>query len=202
MKKVLPCASPNCAFEREDRTRPTYRFSGHETFPFRYSWLPKAVVELTANAELFSDDERAMVRLGVGKNMLKAIRFWVQAAGIIKDGKSKPCSEWEPRACVRSSLLPASSFLYHSRLCTKATLACKAQCHGCSALGTQTSSLANFGQVGQHSAANFRAQSTLIGLMKVQVRFGLVRAVMLRRGIRPWMGSSRHVCILRQARLS
>ena len=134
MKKVLPCASPNCAFEREDRARPTYRFSGHETFP-----------------------------------------FWVQAAGIIKDGKSTPCSEWEPRACVRSSLLPASSFLYHSRLCTKATLACKAQCHGCSALGTQTSSLANFGQVGQHSAANFTAQSTLIGLMKVQVRFGLVR---------------------------
>jgi len=82
MKKVIPSASPTGASEREDRTRPVYRFSGHETFPFRYSWLPKAVVELTANAELFSDDERAMVRLGVGKNMVKAIRFWVQAAGI------------------------------------------------------------------------------------------------------------------------
>src|ERR1700727_696575 len=82
MKKVIPSAASVGASEREDRTRPAYRFSGHETFPFRYSWLPKAVVELTANAGLFGDDERAMVRLGVGKNMVKAIRFWVQAAGI------------------------------------------------------------------------------------------------------------------------
>jgi Protein of unknown function (DUF4007) len=65
----------------------SYRFSGHETFPFRYSWLPKAVAELTADAELFTDDERAMVRLGVGKNMVKAIRFWVQTAGIAVPGK-------------------------------------------------------------------------------------------------------------------
>jgi hypothetical protein len=82
MKKVVPSASPLGAPERENRTPVAYRFSGHETFPFRYSWLPKAVVELKANAELFSDEERAMVRLGVGKNMVRSIRFWVQAAGI------------------------------------------------------------------------------------------------------------------------
>jgi hypothetical protein len=82
MKKVVPSASSTGAPEREDRTRLSYRFSGHETFPFRYSWLPKAVFELTANPELFADEERAMVRLGVGKNMVKAIRFWVQVAGI------------------------------------------------------------------------------------------------------------------------
>jgi hypothetical protein len=82
MKKVIPSASPDGAPERVDRPRPSYRFSGHETFPFRYSWLPKAVAELTANVALFSDEERAMVRLGVGKNMVKSIRFWVQAAGI------------------------------------------------------------------------------------------------------------------------
>lgn len=87
MKKVVPSASPLGALERENRTPVAYRFSGHETFPFRYSWLPKAVVELTANAELFSDEERAMVRLGVGKNMVKAIRFWVQAAGIAAPGQ-------------------------------------------------------------------------------------------------------------------
>ncbi|HTV56567.1 MAG TPA: DUF4007 family protein, partial [Terriglobia bacterium] len=82
MKKVIPSGPTNGASEREDRTRFSYRFSGHETFPFRYSWLPKAVFELTANPELFADEEWAMVRLGVGKNMVKAIRFWVQAAGI------------------------------------------------------------------------------------------------------------------------
>lgn len=59
-----------------------YRISGHESFPCRYSWLPKAVRDLGADPMLFSDDERAMVALGVGKNMVRSIRFWVQAAGV------------------------------------------------------------------------------------------------------------------------
>ncbi len=61
---------------------PAYRFSGHETFACRYSWLPKAFTELLASPLLFADEESAMVRLGVGRNMVKSIRFWVQAAGI------------------------------------------------------------------------------------------------------------------------
>jgi hypothetical protein len=63
-----------------------YRFSGHETFPVRYSWLPKAYQALTENPRLFADEENAMVILGVGKNMARAIRFWVQAAGIAQVG--------------------------------------------------------------------------------------------------------------------
>jgi len=59
-----------------------YRISGHETFPCRYTWLPKAVRGLSGNARLFSDEEQAMVELGVGKNMVRAIRFWAQAAGV------------------------------------------------------------------------------------------------------------------------
>jgi hypothetical protein len=66
-----------------------YRISGHETFPFRYTWLPKAVRGLTANPKLFSDEDDAMVVLGVGKNMVRSIRFWAQAAGFSKSsGKS------------------------------------------------------------------------------------------------------------------
>lgn len=60
----------------------TYRISGHETFPCRYTWLPKAVRGLHANPKLFSDEEEAMVTLGVGKNMVRSIRFWSQAAGM------------------------------------------------------------------------------------------------------------------------
>lgn len=59
-----------------------YRISGHESFPCRYTWLPKAVRDLSADPMLFSDDERAMVALGVGKNMVRSIRFWAQAAGV------------------------------------------------------------------------------------------------------------------------
>lgn len=57
-----------------------YRFSGHETFPCRYAWLPKAYRVLREDKDAFADEERAMVSLGVGKNMVRAIRFWAQAA--------------------------------------------------------------------------------------------------------------------------
>jgi hypothetical protein len=59
-----------------------YRISGHETFPCRYAWLPKAVRRLADEPKLFGDEERAMVDLGVGKNMVRSIRFWIQAAGV------------------------------------------------------------------------------------------------------------------------
>ncbi len=59
-----------------------YRFSGHETFPCRYTWLPKAVLAVNTHAKLLTDDESAMVELGVGKNMVHAIRFWVQVTGM------------------------------------------------------------------------------------------------------------------------
>ncbi len=60
-----------------------YRISGHESFACRYTWLPKAVRGLHANPKLFSDDQQAMVDLGVGKNMVRAIRFWSQVAGVV-----------------------------------------------------------------------------------------------------------------------
>src|SRR5437879_10801917 len=64
-----------------------YRFSGHETFPCRYAWLPKAYRALDGDPAGLSDDEQAMVDLGVGKNMVRAIRFWVQASGIAVSSK-------------------------------------------------------------------------------------------------------------------
>jgi hypothetical protein len=66
-------------------TAPTnFRFSGHETFPCRYTWLPKAVRNLREDPTLFTDEDNAMVRLGVGKNMVRAIRFWADASEVIK----------------------------------------------------------------------------------------------------------------------
>lgn len=61
-----------------------YRISGHESFPCRYTWLPKAVKGLRENAALFSDEPDAMVALGVGKNMVRSIRFWSLASGIVR----------------------------------------------------------------------------------------------------------------------
>jgi Protein of unknown function (DUF4007) len=65
-----------------------YRVSGHESFPCRYTWLPKAVHGLQKNAKLFADEAGAMVDLGVGKNMVRSIRFWAQTAGIATAAKN------------------------------------------------------------------------------------------------------------------
>jgi hypothetical protein len=85
-----------------------YRFSGHETFPCRYAWLSKAVKALEHRLKIFADEDDAMVELGVGKNMMRAIRFWVQAAGISAcagspvGGKAMPRRFW--RTGVASDL--------------------------------------------------------------------------------------------------
>lgn len=62
--------------------KPRFRYSGHDTFPCRYTWLPKAVQNLRRNNDLFADEDDAMVQLGVGKNMVRAIRFWADAADV------------------------------------------------------------------------------------------------------------------------
>ena len=61
-----------------------YRFTGHETFPCRYPWLPKVVTALQENSDLFKDIDNAIVRLGVGKQMARAIKFWVEAAKFVE----------------------------------------------------------------------------------------------------------------------
>ena len=71
-------------------TKPS--FSGHQTFPFRYTWLKKGVDAVTLkkgvdavteNPTIFLS-ENASVTLGVGKNMVSSIRHWCQVAGLIK----------------------------------------------------------------------------------------------------------------------
>jgi hypothetical protein len=59
-----------------------YRFSGHETFPCRYAWLPKGVQAIRDDELIFSDMDKAIVLMGLGKNMVKALRFWVTAMKI------------------------------------------------------------------------------------------------------------------------
>jgi hypothetical protein len=53
--------------------------------------LPKAVLGLSKNPRLFADETQAMVDLGVGKNMVRSIRFWALAAGVAESTKSGEC---------------------------------------------------------------------------------------------------------------
>jgi hypothetical protein len=58
------------------------RFSGHESFACRYAWLPKAYRAIAEDPAALADEEQAMVSLGVGKNMVRSIRFWVEVMGL------------------------------------------------------------------------------------------------------------------------
>ena len=68
-------------------TKPTPRFSGHETFVCRYAWLPKVIAELSKRdgQHLFKNEDDAMVRLGIGKNMVRSAKFWAESAQIIEN---------------------------------------------------------------------------------------------------------------------
>jgi len=63
----------------------TLNFSGHETFHCRPFWLKKGH-DFLQQQRSFSDDS-AVAYLGVGKNMVTAIRFWMKAFGMADDNQ-------------------------------------------------------------------------------------------------------------------
>lgn len=66
---------------QEQLTPTKYTFSGHDTFQCRQLWLKKGY-DFVIQGRDFSD-ESAVVQLGVGKNMVAAIRFWLRAFNVI-----------------------------------------------------------------------------------------------------------------------
>lgn len=60
-------------------------FSGHETFSCKLHWLKRGY-EFVVNEYNFNDEE-AVVRLGVGKNMVASIKYYMKAFGFLnQDG--------------------------------------------------------------------------------------------------------------------
>lgn len=57
-----------------------YVFSGHESFPCKTLWLKKGYDFSITDKDFNSPD--AVVELGVGKNMVAAIRYWYKAFGL------------------------------------------------------------------------------------------------------------------------
>jgi hypothetical protein len=68
-------------------------FSGHETFPLRYSWLKKTYDAVSTakdepnNKAIFLGDD-AIARFGVGKNMVGSMRHWASSCGVIAEESS------------------------------------------------------------------------------------------------------------------
>lgn len=61
---------------------PEYRFGGHQSFALRIAWLPKAVAAIEAGLDPLTDPIVGVVELGLGKNMVEALRCWIEAYGV------------------------------------------------------------------------------------------------------------------------
>ncbi len=62
------------------------QFAGHETFPLRLLWLKKAynAVENGAPSGTFQE-QAAIARFGVGRNMAVSMRHWAVASGFVEE---------------------------------------------------------------------------------------------------------------------
>jgi len=64
-------------------------FGRHETFALRYGWLSKGFQAMAEKKSIFESDD-ATVRLGVGKNMVAAIKYWLRACRMIDPVENTP----------------------------------------------------------------------------------------------------------------
>jgi len=64
-------------------------FARHETFHPRYGWFRKAYAAAAEDPFVFARPDAPVV-LGVGKNMVRAIRFWGSAAKLITEDPAPP----------------------------------------------------------------------------------------------------------------
>ena len=70
----------------------TLRFSGHESFQVRNLWLKKGYdfVVRPKQGEGNFNNELAVIDLGVGKNMVSSIRFWMKAFELLDEESDEP----------------------------------------------------------------------------------------------------------------
>lgn len=62
-----------------------YIFSGHESFPCKTLWLKKGYDFVVQGKDF--NNPNSVIDLGVGKNMVASIRFWLRAFNVCKEGK-------------------------------------------------------------------------------------------------------------------
>ena len=69
-----------------------YSFSGHESFYCKSLWLKKGYDFVSENNDFNSSD--AVVELGVGKNMVSSIRYWLRAFGLLDDRNTTEIADY------------------------------------------------------------------------------------------------------------
>jgi len=91
------------ALSHSARIETSFRFSGHQTFPLRIAWIPKAVGEIARGKDPLSNIDEGITKLGLGKNMVEALRCWIEAFQIAN------------RADGSWSLTPIGKLIFHPK---------------------------------------------------------------------------------------
>ena len=65
------------------------RFRAHDTFFIRKGWLSKGMKAVNNAPDVFvSKEKNPMDELGIGSNMVKALRYWLQVVGLTSEPKA------------------------------------------------------------------------------------------------------------------
>jgi len=64
-------------------------FAGHDSFYLREGWLPKGLTAVAIHKDIFAGNNltNAIDTLGIGANMVKSLRYWLELCGVIKKCK-------------------------------------------------------------------------------------------------------------------
>jgi hypothetical protein len=99
-------------------------FARHETFHPRFGWLKKGYDLALGDAQVFLRDD-APVRLGVGKNMVRSLRYWCYAFKVLEEaGNGSQPTPFGARLLADDGWdpfleNPASLWLLHWKLLTE-----------------------------------------------------------------------------------
>ena len=62
------------------------KMKGHESFSIREGWLTKGLFEVASNPKVFSEKDQTDI-FGIGTNMVKSLKYWLQATKLIEESK-------------------------------------------------------------------------------------------------------------------
>ncbi|MDF9843749.1 MULTISPECIES: DUF4007 family protein [unclassified Paenibacillus] len=64
------------------------KYGQHETFHLRLNWLRKGINMIQIKPRFFYEKDAAEI-IGLGKNMVQSLRFWITATGIARESKNE-----------------------------------------------------------------------------------------------------------------
>ncbi len=126
MKKFLETGHPATFADMTSTILKRPIFSGHDSFQCRHLWLKKGY-DFVKSGKSFAADE-AVVHLGVGKNMVTAVRHWMRAFDLLDEkDQLTPFADWIFEDKIGDKLRgfdpfledDASLWLLHWKLVTK-----------------------------------------------------------------------------------